>query len=289
MSKKTLFVGGLSQTTNEKHLISYFGNFGAVSGAKVARYRISGKPRGYGFVYFEKEDSLEKIFRQDEHWVDERKVDCQPAQDSTNKNKHKEEMKERRLFVSDLPQNTTDKILEEHFVKFGALRSAYVTKDQKSGLCIGYGFILFHNNQDAARAAFITEQKINGVFATVLPYKFRRDYELEKKRRLLNDLNSQIRPGYEEKLFSSQRDDFGNLGPERPEKEEFVRNRFLKEVNWKNWMQPDSNERIESSHQEKNYELLNLANYRFNLKRRRYDRKETREIVEIYRGVYEYR
>jgi len=50
MGKRVLYVGGLSDSTNDSHLRSLFGKFGLVTRAYIVRHKHSGKSAGYGFV-----------------------------------------------------------------------------------------------------------------------------------------------------------------------------------------------------------------------------------------------
>ena len=50
MSKRVLYVGGLSEATDDHQLRDLFGVYGTVARAYVVRYKHSGKSAGYGFV-----------------------------------------------------------------------------------------------------------------------------------------------------------------------------------------------------------------------------------------------
>ena len=48
--KKKLYVGNLARTTNYQELLDLFSAHGKVAEIKLPLDRISGRPRGYGFV-----------------------------------------------------------------------------------------------------------------------------------------------------------------------------------------------------------------------------------------------
>ena len=50
MSKRVLYVGGLSDTISNKDLVNLFGAYGVVAHAYIVRHKHSGKSAGYGFV-----------------------------------------------------------------------------------------------------------------------------------------------------------------------------------------------------------------------------------------------
>lgn len=59
MSSK-LFVGNLSFSTTEDQLHETFGQFGSVVEAKIILDRDTGRPRGFGFVTMDSEDSAQE-------------------------------------------------------------------------------------------------------------------------------------------------------------------------------------------------------------------------------------
>lgn len=53
MSKRVVYVGGLSDTTSDHQLQDLFGAYGTVSRTHIVRHKHSGKSAGYGFVEME--------------------------------------------------------------------------------------------------------------------------------------------------------------------------------------------------------------------------------------------
>jgi RNA-binding protein Musashi len=47
-----LFIGGISWETTEEKLQEHFSTFGEVSQAAVMRDKLTGRPRGFGFVVY---------------------------------------------------------------------------------------------------------------------------------------------------------------------------------------------------------------------------------------------
>jgi RNA recognition motif-containing protein len=50
MSRRVLYVGGLSEAVSDCQLRELFGQYGLVARAHVVRHKHSGKSAGYGFV-----------------------------------------------------------------------------------------------------------------------------------------------------------------------------------------------------------------------------------------------
>ena len=58
-------MGGLSIDVTEKEFGDYFNKFGGVKDAVVMVDRNTGSSRGFGFVTFEKEETVEKVMKID--------------------------------------------------------------------------------------------------------------------------------------------------------------------------------------------------------------------------------
>lgn len=71
-----IFVGGLSHSTTLDMLMHYFSRYGTITDAVVMMDKVTGKPRGFGFVVFESIDMVERVLaengkhRLDGKWVD---------------------------------------------------------------------------------------------------------------------------------------------------------------------------------------------------------------------------
>lgn len=68
-----LFIGGISWETTEDKLSDYFGKYGDVLQTAVMRDKITGKPRGFGFVVFADASTVDRVL-QDTHTLDGRTV-----------------------------------------------------------------------------------------------------------------------------------------------------------------------------------------------------------------------
>ncbi|EYU18292.1 hypothetical protein MIMGU_mgv1a0092212mg, partial [Erythranthe guttata] len=66
-----LFIGGISWETNEERLKEHFHGYGDVLQAVVMRDKITGKPRGFGFVVFADPSILDRVL-EDSHVIDGR-------------------------------------------------------------------------------------------------------------------------------------------------------------------------------------------------------------------------
>ena len=77
-----IFVGGLSWDTDEDGLRQAFSSFGDVSEAKVITDRDTGRSRGFGFVTFSDNESVQRaIAEMDGQELDGRSIKVNEAQD----------------------------------------------------------------------------------------------------------------------------------------------------------------------------------------------------------------
>eukprot|EP01025_Chloroclados_australasicus_P069280 TRINITY_DN9754_c0_g1_i1.p2 TRINITY_DN9754_c0_g1~~TRINITY_DN9754_c0_g1_i1.p2 ORF type:complete len:384 (+),score=47.99 TRINITY_DN9754_c0_g1_i1:637-1788(+) len=76
---RKIFVGGLAPTVSERVFREYFLQFGPIDDAVVMYDHQSGRPRGFGFVTFQSEQSLARLFNHPVHAIHEKQVDIKPA------------------------------------------------------------------------------------------------------------------------------------------------------------------------------------------------------------------
>jgi RNA-binding protein Musashi len=75
-----IFVGGLSWQTTEETLRYHFEQYGEVSSVEVMRDRNTGDPRGFAFVCFGSDDTVELILASGPHEINNKIVDVKRAQ-----------------------------------------------------------------------------------------------------------------------------------------------------------------------------------------------------------------
>ena len=69
-----IFVGGLHYDTREREFRSYFERYGRVVSAEVMFNRETHKSRGFGFIIFEKESSVDLVCEERDHIIDGKMV-----------------------------------------------------------------------------------------------------------------------------------------------------------------------------------------------------------------------
>eukprot|EP00427_Karlodinium_veneficum_P049889 CAMPEP_0169226030 /NCGR_PEP_ID=MMETSP1016-20121227/23525_1 /TAXON_ID=342587 /ORGANISM="Karlodinium micrum, Strain CCMP2283" /LENGTH=422 /DNA_ID=CAMNT_0009304599 /DNA_START=102 /DNA_END=1371 /DNA_ORIENTATION=- len=85
-SATKVFVGGLSAETSLQSLQAYFGQYGTLVDSVVMKDKMSGRPRGFGFVTFDNSDSVESVMQAaGQHQLDGKMVEvkrCEPRGES---------------------------------------------------------------------------------------------------------------------------------------------------------------------------------------------------------------
>lgn len=76
---KKIFVGGLHYETKDAVFKKYFQQFGKVVSAEVMFNRETNKSRGFGFVIFETESSVEHVLQEQHHIIDGKTVEVKRA------------------------------------------------------------------------------------------------------------------------------------------------------------------------------------------------------------------
>lgn len=147
--RKLLFVGGLSQAITEADLYNHFTHLCQVEAVKIALDRKSHQSKGYAILTLGSVDQVDQMAAQP-HVICGRRVDCQRAARNKEKQKWKDELKKKKLFINNLPIDSTSEELESLFGIYGEVRCSYIIKDFVTGEPKGYGFVEYVNEADAS-------------------------------------------------------------------------------------------------------------------------------------------
>ncbi|KAF5739839.1 putative RNA-binding family protein [Tripterygium wilfordii] len=76
---KKVFVGGLAASLTEQQFRSYFERFGRIMDVVVMHDNLTNRPRGFGFVTFDSEESVENLMQQSFHELNGKLVEVKRA------------------------------------------------------------------------------------------------------------------------------------------------------------------------------------------------------------------
>ncbi|KAE8677636.1 Heteroproteinous nuclear ribonucleoprotein 1 [Hibiscus syriacus] len=156
-----LFIGGISWETNEDRLKEYFGQYGDILQTVVMRDKLTGRPRGFGFVVFSDPSVLDAVL-QEKHTIDGRTVEAkralsreeqQTSARSGNFNQGRNSggdgnVRTKKIFVGGLPPTLTEDGFREYFEAYGHVTDVVIMYDQNTQRPRGFGFISF-DTEDA--------------------------------------------------------------------------------------------------------------------------------------------
>ncbi|KAJ6730175.1 NUCLEOTIDE-BINDING ALPHA-BETA PLAIT DOMAIN-CONTAINING PROTEIN-RELATED [Salix viminalis] len=76
---KKIFVGGLASSLTEEQFKNYFEQFGRTVDVVVMQDSLTNRPRGFGFVTFDSEESVDKVLLNGSHELNGKRVEVKKA------------------------------------------------------------------------------------------------------------------------------------------------------------------------------------------------------------------
>ncbi|KAJ6822393.1 heterogeneous nuclear ribonucleoprotein 1-like [Iris pallida] len=179
-----LFIGGISWETTEEKLKEYFGSYGDVLQAVIMTDKITGRPRGFGFVVFADPAVLDRVL-QDKHTIDGRTVEAKRA--LSREEQHTSgrsgtsgsgrigggggggggNIRTKKIFVGGLPATLTEVEFRQYFQNYGEVTDMVVMYDQNTQRPRGFGFISFDTEDAVDRVLQKTFHELNGKMVEV--------------------------------------------------------------------------------------------------------------------------
>lgn len=183
-----LFIGGISWETTEENLRGYFEKYGEVLQTVIMRDKLTGKPRGFGFVVFADPSILDRVL-EDTHTIDGRTVEAKRAlsreQQTTGRSENPNSgrggstinTRTKKIFVGGLPASLSEDEFRQYFQTYGNVVDVVVMYDQNTQRPRGFGFISFDEEEAVDRVLHKTFHDLQGK-------------QVEVKRALPKDGNS---------------------------------------------------------------------------------------------------
>ncbi|KAH6790106.1 RNA-binding family protein [Perilla frutescens var. frutescens] len=147
-----LFVGGIAWETSEDSFNRYFSKYGEITDSVIMLDKISGRPRGFGFVTFSDPEVADKVL-QEEHIIDGRAVEVKRTVPREDMQGRGGVSKTRKIFVGGLPLSLTEDDLRDYFSAYGNIVEHQIMLDHKTNRSRGFGFVTFES-EDAVEKIF---------------------------------------------------------------------------------------------------------------------------------------
>src|SRR3990167_10052371 len=166
--RRMLFVGGVPPQITEERLQAHFKKYGRVHKVKIVVDKKTRESKGYAYITVADARVMPSILKAT-HVILDRKLDVQLATSKGDKKKWQEDARQKRVFVSSLPNWATAKDLETAFAKFGPIHNAYIIYDYQKATYKDYGYVQFDSSADAA-VAVKSQISVLGKEVTCQPY-----------------------------------------------------------------------------------------------------------------------
>jgi len=150
---RKLFIGGLSYDTTEQDLLSYFSQFGAIQNVTIKYNSQTGHPRGFGFVTFSSDGSIDAVLSNGPHSIKSRQIDPRKA---------KTRPQSKKIFVGGLNSNVNEDEIRNYFSQYGVVEGVELPYDHTRNRRREFCFVIFENEESADKACYEPKQNIGG-------------------------------------------------------------------------------------------------------------------------------
>ncbi|KAI1710919.1 RNA recognition motif domain-containing protein [Ditylenchus destructor] len=188
-NNRTIFVGGLSKFTTVQSLYKYFLRFGTITGCKLARDKLTGSSKEYGFVEFDSVEQAENTIEFYPHVIDDQEVNVRMGSMKGMQQKF-------RLFVGGLSKETSVETLREYFSRFGDIAECVIPRDEMNG-SRGFGYVTFKSQDVINNVLKSTPHCIDNKKVDVAQTAVRqREFTIIVKKLSPNTTNESLREYY---------------------------------------------------------------------------------------------
>lgn len=201
-----VFLGGLPKKTKDSTLQNHLSRYGNIFALSTKRKRTDGECLGYGEATVDQKTYDHLILIGSSKFMG-RRITFGPYLDGSQLKSHLEKLNSKRIFVRNIPKNSTPKSLEQLFNSIGKVETAYLRNVPGSRKPIGV--ILFNTPEQAESSAKFINKDVEGVFRKMnATYKFVTNFKKKtKKQRHQNEAanHANARPSFKAMLL--RRDD----------------------------------------------------------------------------------
>lgn len=132
----TLYVGNLSPNMGDERLFSIFTPFGVIKQAHILRNSYTDDSRNFGYVEFQNKNSALNALNSMRYT----NIDGYIMKVNWKKDNPKSLNKEANLYVKNLDDSISEKVLFDYLQEFGDLISVFIRRDANTNRVAGYGY-----------------------------------------------------------------------------------------------------------------------------------------------------
>ncbi|KAJ2077102.1 nuclear localization sequence binding protein [Coemansia sp. RSA 988] len=155
----SVFVGNLPFSATEESLSDVFGEFGKVTGARIATQADSGRSRGFGYVDFASAEARDKALAATHLEIEGRQLRMEKTESGARSGKPPARGAQpptndpsKTLFMGNLSFHSTEEGIRQAFAECGNVVSVRIVTDRDTGRPKGFGYIEFDSLEAAASA-----------------------------------------------------------------------------------------------------------------------------------------
>ncbi|KAA3671992.1 RNA-binding protein Musashi [Paragonimus westermani] len=138
-----LFVGGLHQSTTNDSLKAYFSQFGDIEESIVMMDNRTGRSRGFGYIKFKENTTVDSVLAQKPHVIDQKEVD--PKRCNVNmKGKNRRSLK---VFVGGIAFEHDEATIRSFFSKYGRVTDVNLLTSPDKQRHRGFAFVGFDDEE----------------------------------------------------------------------------------------------------------------------------------------------
>ncbi|KAL3637671.1 hypothetical protein CASFOL_018119 [Castilleja foliolosa] len=138
-----IFIGGLARETTPAQFLKHFGKYGEITDSVIMKDRLTGNPRGFGFVTYADSSVVDRVI-EDTHIINGKQVEIKRT---IPRGANSKDFKTKKIFVGGIPTTVSEDELKDFFSSFGEIKEQQIMKDHSSGRSRGFGFITFESDQ----------------------------------------------------------------------------------------------------------------------------------------------
>ena len=149
-NERKIFIGCLPSDTDSEEISKYFSKYCTIINLEV-KIRKNGVCAGFGHLVCEASPGELSVLLSNTHTYRGRNLEVREYLSEEELNKISDNLRRRRIHVSNLPEDIQDEDLSEMFKQFGPIDKAYVANRNPKKTEI-YGFVVFVKEESLNRA-----------------------------------------------------------------------------------------------------------------------------------------
>ncbi|KAL3813818.1 hypothetical protein ACJIZ3_015086 [Penstemon smallii] len=138
-----IFIGGLARETTSAQFIKHFGKYGEITDSVIMKDRITGHPRGFGFVTYADASVVDRVI-EDTHIFHGKQVEIKRT---IPRGASSKDFKTKKIFVGGIPTTVSEDEFKDFFSNYGEVMEQQIMRDHSTGRSRGFGFVTFDSEQ----------------------------------------------------------------------------------------------------------------------------------------------